>query len=570
MGVAKAVYQSGGQLIQTVRPGGYSIIVSVQGSAGLSAAKNVVIMGQCMGGQPDTLLQFSNAAQAISTLKSGALMDAVRLAFNPGNNVTPALISAVRVNSATQSSLTLNNGSAQAMITIQSADYGLLTQQINLVIAAGTTQGQKLTVNYQTSQEVFDNIYRGSLTITHATATVAVTINNTTQQIVLSVAPGGTIDLNNYPTIGSLAAYINSLTGYTATVSAGQTNASSLQLDSITATAATAGLLLTSNMYAMISTINSQSQLITATAANAANNTSAVANITTTFLTGGTEGTYTGTDWTNALSFLAGKTVQIIATPDATQSVQLAIAAHCTAMSAPTGKKERQFIVGGAWGDSSTTALSNALAINSQYGMYVFNGGTQYDIYSNLQNYGASYAACMLAGMDSALAINMPLTFKTLNFISLEATIQDPLISNLISGGVAPIDYNESGVARLERQITTYQTDDLKWNEFSSATEMLYVDYDLRSYLQNLYTGQPGIFTPGAIQGVVETRLQLYVDLGLFVKDTAGNTFWNVSITILADQIIVDYDANICMPINFQFITNRFHTAVSTTQQQAA
>src|ERR1019366_9620672 len=75
----------------------------------LSVANVAAMIGQSTGGQPNTPLVFGSRAQAIATLRSGELLQAVLKAFNPSNETGgPSSVVAIRVNPAVQSALTIN------------------------------------------------------------------------------------------------------------------------------------------------------------------------------------------------------------------------------------------------------------------------------------------------------------------------------------------------------------------------------------------------------------------------------------------------------------------------------
>ena len=569
MGVNASTFQSAGKISQHYTPGAYSRIDSVKGTKGLASANNGVVMGSCTGGKPATLLQFNTVAEAVNALRTGNLMEAVRLAFSPGNDYVPQRIFAMRVNTAVQGTVDLDE-SANVMILLTSLGYGLWANQIRVVIATSTdTNGKKVTLKYQSNpDEVFDNIWQKSFTIEYTGGACTVTIvNKASAQTLVTSAGGISIDLNDYPTIGELAAYINAQTDFTCTAISGQENALTLELDAVgTQDINSAEYDAESTMQAIIDTVTAGSALVVATAANAANDRAIPDNLTETYLTGGTEGSFTATEWTAALLALEAEDIQFVSTPDITAAVHASIKTHCEAMSAVTGKKERQFLVGGGWGDSAATAKSAAAVINSKYGKYVFNGGTARNNAAVVTNFPASYVGCMLMGMKCASAINVPLTFKTLNLIDVENKLTDSVLEDLIRNGTAPVNLNSNGLPFLVRQVTTYLTADLKWNEFSMVTEMLFASRDLRGYLEELFIGKPGTsLTGGVLRGAVEARLALYAELGIFIADpSTGLSWWNVTITISGDTVTVDYDAYLTAPVNFIFVTNHFHELVAT------
>jgi len=568
MGVNASTFQSAGKISQHYIPGAYSRIDSVKGARGLASANNGVVMGSCTGGQPATLLQFNTVAEAVNALRSGNLMEAVRLAFNPGNDYVPQRIFAMRVNTAVQGTVDLDE-SANVMILLTSAGYGLWVNQIRVIVATSTdTYGKKVTLKFQSNpDEVFGNIWQKSFTIRYTDAACDMTIvNKASAQTLVSSVGGLSIDLNDYTTIGELAAYINAQTDFTCVAIAGQENALTLELDAVVQDIYTADYDAESTMQAIIDTVTAGSALVVATAANAANDRAIPDNLAETYLTGGTEGTFTSSEWTAALLALEAEDIQFVSTPDSTAAVHAAIKTHCEAMSAVTGKKERQFIVGGPWADTVATAKAAAAVINSKYGMYIFNGGTARNNAAVITNFDASYVACMLMGMRCATAINVPLTFKTLNLIDVENKLTDSTLEDLIRNGTAPVNLNSNSLPFFVRQVTTYLTADLKWNEFSMVAEMLFASRDLRTYLEELFIGKPGTsLTGGVIRGAVEARLALYAELGIFIADPAtGLSWWNVTITISGDTVTVDYDAYLTAPVNFIFVTNHFHELVAS------
>jgi len=580
MPIGKRTFQSAGQISQHLIPGGYSRIDSVKGAAGLASANNGVIMGKSKGGKPQTLLQFNTRAEAVNALRGGDLMEAVRLAFNPGNDYVPQTIYAMRVNTAAAGTLSLYETppATNLMITVTSLDYGLWVNQIQLTLASASPSGKKVTISYQSDEdEVFDDIVRQSFTIEYTDAACSMTIVNKSSAKTLTTTAGyfnsNPITLTDFDTMGEMAAFINAQTDYTCTVIAGQENASPIELDAVSGLDIyTTAKTVMSDMQAIIDTINAGSARVKAVAANADVDRAVPGNVIL-FITGGTEGTYDVAQWTSALVVLEAENIQFISTPDdavVLTGLPAQLKDHCTAMSAVTGRKERQFLIGAPWKAAAIAteiAAAQAIAVtsNSKYGVYVFNGGTQYDVNGVLQNRGGCFAACMLMGMACTTAINMPLTFKTLNLIELEWALSTSQLEQLTGKGVCPINYNTNGNPHCVRQIQTYQTDDLKWNEFSMAKEMLFASRDLRAYIESLFAGKPGTsLSGGVLKGTVEARLDMYKELGIFITNPdTGLAWWNVIISISGDTILIDYDAYVTAPVNFMFITNHMHEMVT-------
>lgn len=126
----------------------------------------VLLIGQAQGGAPytavtaETVADFRGAEALRRAFVSGDLKEAGAMCFTPAkdDNITGAQeVICLKVNPDTQSTATLNNGNGASLV-VTSDDYGPQTNQVNVSIAAGTSAGKKLTVNYNGVNEVQDNI----------------------------------------------------------------------------------------------------------------------------------------------------------------------------------------------------------------------------------------------------------------------------------------------------------------------------------------------------------------------------------------------------------------------------
>lgn len=148
-------------------PGAYSELDTTQLATVSPAAVGIVaLVGTAEGGKPLTVEStFSDATRSDTIIKryrSGDLRTASLFAFQPANDDAVPFgaqrLVNVKVNPATQSSATFDDALGNLALTLTSRDYGLFTTQINVEIDNGTTQGKKVTVVFESTTEVFDDV----------------------------------------------------------------------------------------------------------------------------------------------------------------------------------------------------------------------------------------------------------------------------------------------------------------------------------------------------------------------------------------------------------------------------
>jgi len=167
--MATSIFFSG-RLISV--PGAYSEIdASGLESIGLGASGIVALLGTSIGGKPWTEigegdvkgeLQVTSQPAAVNKLfREGDLREGAPLLFGPSNDADiqggAQEIVFVKVNPATQSAASFDNVDGESLI-LTSADWGFFTTQIKVDIATGTTQGKMLTITFETTEEVFDDV----------------------------------------------------------------------------------------------------------------------------------------------------------------------------------------------------------------------------------------------------------------------------------------------------------------------------------------------------------------------------------------------------------------------------
>jgi len=577
MGVGAATFRSAGKISQHYIPGGYSRISAPAGNIGPVSANRGVIVGECTGGKPNEVIWFTSINDAINVLRGGDLLNALRFALSPGGDLIPQMIGAVRVNSAVQASGTLQKSAAD-IIDIKARDYGLYTNQIKVTVAAGSVSGKKLTVELNEDSQEIDNIEKESINIQYTgdATTAVMTINATTLTTTLAGdqtdgSANLSVAFSTYDTIEKVVGYINSQTGYSCTLVDGvDEEDASNELDAVTAQdIKTAEYTCNSDVQAMIDIINSSSNYLNDAELHSGAARTPVDNVADYFLTGGSEGSAGTTEYTNALTMLEQEDVQVLGTTSDDYAIQALFKTHVDAMNAVTGKKERQAILGALASTTLTLAIAEAKVKNDFAIGFCFGEFKDYDLAGNLQQYGSVFYAAKMIGQFGALDIIQPHTFKEFNAVELVTKLSTVEKEDAIKNGVWVPEISPQGTFRTVRSMSTYQKENLLYNEFSMSRSALYVSRDLRNYLEQIFVGKAGDTT--VLQSIFTlsgARLDTYRnDFDLFVDNPNegwdGNSWKNLNLAINGDQVTVTYDATITAPINFIFITNNFQLLVT-------
>jgi hypothetical protein len=162
--MASAIFFNG-RRIST--PGAYSKIdASALSSVSPAAVGVVALLGTAEGGKPltseSTYADATRAEKIMERYRSGNLRTAGLFAFEPSaDDAIPQgaqRIVAMKVNPATQSTVTLPDSLAANSAVLTSADWGLFTAQINVKVEAGTLSGKKITIVFEDESEVLDNV----------------------------------------------------------------------------------------------------------------------------------------------------------------------------------------------------------------------------------------------------------------------------------------------------------------------------------------------------------------------------------------------------------------------------
>lgn len=527
----------------------------------LTVGNIVALIGPCEGGKPNTALRFGSPSQAKAVLRSGELLDAVLKAFDPSSQTGgPAEVVAIRVNPAVQSSLVLKDAGSADVITLQSTDYGLYTNQIKVKVENATTLGKKVTSQFGNDYYIGDNLYRKALTVRYAGAQATAVMNVTNSTITLQAPTGNdvaTIDLNVHKTVQQVVDRINSVAGFTASVTDGNGQKPALNgLDTITAQdVKSADYVVRADLQAIVDFINGAGEgFLTAT--RVANAGTLPTNIAFTYLSGGSNGSVTNTEWSNAYTTLQQVDVQWVVPISGSASIHAMNDTHCAFMST-VGKMERRGIVGSATGTTDDAAILAAKNLNSDRTSLVHIGYYDYDADGNLTLYAPYMTAAALAGAFSGVNPGTPLTNKAMKFRGLERDLRNPTDTDqLIKGGVLAIENTPKGYKVVQSITTWLINDNYNRKEVSTGVCLDFVARNVRDKLDVL-RGEKG--TPILLARAVSMTESTLKELaraepqgpGVIVGDKVNPPFRNIEATLEADVLRVQYECQPAIGVNY-------------------
>jgi hypothetical protein len=527
----------------------------------LTVGNVVALIGACEGGQPDTALRFGSPSQATAVLRSGELLDAVLKAFDPSNETGgPSEVVAIRVNPAVQAALMLQDVSSANVISILSSDYGLYTNQIKVKVENATNTGKKVTTQFGNDYYVGDDLYRQALTLQYsgAQATANITVTNGT---VTLQAPNGndvaSIDLNVYKTVQQLVDRINSVSGFAASVTDGNGQKPALNgLDSVAAVdVKSAPYVVRADLQAVIDWLNGTGEgFLDAT--RVANAGTVPANIAFTYLAGGSDGTVTNTEWSNAFTALQQIDVQWITPISGDPSIHAMADAHAQFMST-VGKMERRANCGTVASTSDAAAIAAAKNLNSDRTSLCHIGYYDFNSDGVLTLYPPYMAAAAVSGAFAGSNPGTPLTNKTLKFRGLERNLRNPTDTDqLIKGGVLCIENTAKGYKVVQSISTWLVNDNYNRKEISTGVCLDFTARNVRDALDVLrgQKGSPTLLARAA--SITESTLSELARAepqgpGILVGDKINPPFRNIEVNLDADVLRVQYEAQPAIGVNY-------------------
>jgi hypothetical protein len=531
----------------------------------LSVGNVVALVGRSAGGQPKTGLRFGSPQEAQATLGSGELLDAVLAAFDPSSETGgPAAVVAVRVNPATQAAGVMKDASNNTVINLTSTGYGQRENLVGWKVEAGSVSGLRVTTQRGSDYYTQDNIGRKAFTVTYAGAEASATVDVTGSQLVLS-APAGTpvatILFADFATVQDVVDRINLVAGFSAEVEGDSyTSPTAAGLDFVAAADVKSGpVTVTADLQAVVDWINSaQEGFLTAVRAAGAGAKPSVAGLT--FLSGGSDGTTTSTDWADAFEALQTVDVQWVTPVSSDPAIRAMVDAHVQYMSTIAGK-ERRATTGLAAGSSKADAIAAAKALNSDRTSVMFQGHYDYDRNGKLVLLPPYISAARVAGAFAGVNPGTPLTNKQFKCQGLEFNLRNPTDTDeLINAGVLCLEDTEQGY-KIVKSISTWLVND-NYNrvEQSCGTALDFVARNVRQALDVL-RGQKG--NPLVLSRAVSITQSTLAELareepqgpGVLAGNTDSPAFRNIQASLEGDVLRVQFECSPVIPVNYVLAT---------------
>lgn len=537
----------------------------------LSVGNVLAVVGSSIGGAPNTPLVFGSPSDAKAALIGGDLVDAITRAFTPSAQTGgPSKVIAIRVNPAVQAALSILDGSAATVIDLASADYGLWTNQIKVKIAAATGGiGFQVTVQFTPAGGVpqvytADNILLQPFSVqyTGGGGSAQMTITQSTLSLAEPTGtPVASIDLNVYSTVQQLVDKINTVAGFSATVLNGAGNVATLNgLDNISAQdVKTALYTVNAHLQAVVNWLNTAaSNLVVATRHAGAGTLPAVLGFT--YLSGGTDGSTTNTQWSNAFTTLQTVDCQWVVPCSNSSAIAAMADAHVQFMS-NVGQLERRAICGTALSTANSAAIIAAAAINSNRTSLCFQGMYDYNAAGALTLYQPYITAAMLGGMFAGVDPGVALTNKSIAIRGIERKLVIPTETDtLIPAGLICISAGTDGF-RVVQSVSTWLTD-TKFDkvEQSCGAALDFTARNVRDALKDI-KGAPGSpVTMSEALSRAETALLALskpapIGPGVLVGDAANPAFKNLAVSLAGDVLSVQFQCSPVIPINYVGVT---------------
>lgn len=324
---------------------------------------------------------------------------------------------------------------------------------------------------------------------------------------------------STFPTVQRLVDRLNSLDGFTATALA--TDAAEFLMANADYLAAISMLSVTAEFTAdlqrFIEGINANSQFVEASRATAA--TRVPANTASpVYLSGGSEGTTTITQWQEAFTLLQRRRVNIIVPLTRDPAVHSLLLSHLRARAGRLRSEANGYVgIGtGTAGAALSAFRSEIRAINSRHISAISQEMERFDpLTGEATWYPPFMLAAIAAGMQAGSAIAEPLTRKLLNVLDIRNdsswSVEDDIDLMIDSGAMVAESVDTVGI-RWVRSVTTHlQSSNAAYTEMSTNESLDHCVYRLRTAIDEKIGDRALANSAGQIKGIAADELDRLV-----------------------------------------------------------
>ncbi|AYP68586.1 tail sheath protein [Exiguobacterium phage vB_EalM-132] len=547
---------------QVVHPGAYHTLDANGTTQVTPGSSNVpILVGQADAGKSGEVMWFSNIEDARAILRGGELLTALELVFSPspegGGGASVAGV--VVANATTQASVTSGG------IKATSLEYGAGGNRIQFKIENGTIAStKKVTVHRWDTEDmqVYDNLgavlqvqYTGNMAYSTLTVTVTNNVATKIETKLGTTSADAVVDLSidlteeRYATIEDVARHINSMSGYSVTyVSYAQnSNLPVSTLDAVADLNIKTPKYITSVKGDVAFQINNLSSLINVEV------TGAISNQPFKYLVGGARGVAPAS-WATYFDVIKKQFSDVLVVLDSSEAIHAEATLHVQQME---GRQQPQILLtGGAIGESVQKTKQRAATLNSSRVVLAYPGIYHKSVGAGKVALPRYMTAALIAGRICGVDASEPITFDYFNLVGLEVDLLagDPIIDELIVGGVATLERVASGAVRLVQGITTYMgpTNPI-FSEISVRRGADKLATTMRRTMEDTFTGRKGL---RATISAVQTKA---IDiLEQAIRDGDIVAYGNINVRFVGGAIYVDYEVAPVEPINFILITSHF------------
>jgi hypothetical protein len=367
------------------------------------------------------------------------------------------------------------------------------------------------------------------------------------------------IDFDQYPTIKDVVLRLKSVEVLDVECPASKEGTPSRELDYISSESLlrTANeTKLKSNFYALVHALEKSPWIGKVEKVAGAQNQMPDNDDEPVYFGGASHGIYNVEAFIKTLDLLKTENIQIISTPATDPDIHTLISNHCTEMSNVQNRKERTAILGGTGDGSIEDALGAAKALDNKLVSYVYPAAVALSpLTGKAEDIPASLVACKLLGMEASVAVNEPLTWKTLGVLGFKKKLKISEMEKLIAGGVLCGGTTDDNRLAVIRAMTTHQGDQLQLVERSMVREDLYMNRDLRQIFSR-GVGKPyGNISVGTAKQTVLDAARHWKGDGLITPTDKGENVWGVVAWQSGDKMYISFSRNLTAPQNFFFIT---------------